>query len=177
MKETLIAKRYAVACVETYADRSVLSRLTDEVAQLATVWKESRDWRNVSGSPAFSAEEKTAALDAVLTAVKVSVETRRLVELLKTNGRMELLPTLAEELAEQAFAAMGKVKVEVVSAVELSDADRASLVKRLSAFTGKEAVVEVSVDAALIGGVVTRIGSVVYDGSVKNQLDALRAQR
>ncbi len=177
MKETLIAKRYAVACVETYADRVVLSRLTDEITALARMWEESRDWRNVTGSPAFSAEEKSGALDAVLTAVNVSTETRRLAELLKTNGRMDLLPALAEELAAEAFAAMGKVKVEVTSAVELSQADRESLVQRLSAFTGKEAVVEVSVDAALIGGVVTRIGSVVYDGSVKNQLDALRAQR
>lgn len=177
MKDILIAKRYAAASVATHTDRAVLSRMTDEVAALALLWKECRDWRNVSGSPAFSAEEKAGALEAVLDATKVSGETRRLVELLRTNGRMELLPTLAEELAEQAFAAMGKVKVEVTSATELSDADKASLVKRLSAFTGKEAVVDVSVDTALIGGVVTRIGSVVYDGSVKNQLDALRAQR
>ncbi|MBF0170286.1 MAG: ATP synthase F1 subunit delta [Nitrospinae bacterium] len=177
MKDTLIARRYAAACVETHTDRALLSRLTEEVAALALLWRECRDWRNVEGSPAFSAEEKGAALDAVLTAVKVSPQTRRLLELMKVNGRMGLLPALAEELAALAFAAMGKVKVDVVSAIQLSDADRASLVKRLSAFTGKEAVVEVSVDPALIGGVVTRIGSVVYDGSVKNQLDGLRAQR
>ena len=176
MKETLIAGRYAKAIVETHSDAAVLEKVAKEIRRLADLWVESRDLKNVMNNPAFNGEEKKGVMDAVIEASNVSAETGAVMRLLFVAKRIALLPELAEELSRRALAALGKVRVDVTAAAPLSAADTENLIKRLSSFTGKQAVVEVSVDASLIGGVVTRIGSVVYDGSVKNQLAALKAE-
>jgi len=90
--------------------------------------------------------------------------------------RMGIIRFIAAEFERISFEVLGKVRAQVTSAVELTAVEVDSLRGSLSDFSGKEAVMEIKVDPSLIGGVVARIGSVVYDGSVANQLQSLRVR-
>lgn len=174
MKDTATARRYAKALAATVGDPAALEKAAAELALFAGVVEQSHALRSVMQNPAVREEAKTAILEEVLTRMGASAVTARILSLIRARGRLALVRRIAEEAERIAFERMGKTRVEVVSATALSDADKAELAKRMSALSGKEAVVTTRVDPSLIGGVVARIGSVVYDGSVKNQLVALR---
>jgi F-type H+-transporting ATPase subunit delta len=71
---------------------------------------------------------------------------------------------------------LGRQKVSVTSAYPLNDAEKAELEKLFSSITGKKAVLDVSVDKSLIGGIVARVGGTVYDGCVRNQLEKMKVK-
>jgi len=174
LKDTAAARRYAKAFAATFGDPAALEKAVAELAGFAGVVEQSRELRSVMQNPAVGEAAKTAILDEVLTRMGASATTARLLSLIRSRGRLALARRIAVEAERIAFERLGKTRVEVTSATALSDADRAELTQRMSALSGKEAVVTTRVDPSLIGGVVARIGSVVYDGSVKNQLMALR---
>lgn len=174
MKETAVAKRYASAFVEVIKEPEALESTGRELGEIAKLFEESRILRNVILNPAIPAKVKQRVLDDVLEKSEVSDRTAGLVKLVLRKDRMNLLRDISEEFEKLSFQALGKVRVDVSSAMELTDDEREAVSKKLSAITGKEAVVSVSVDPSLIGGIVAKIGSYVYDGSVKNQLRALK---
>ncbi len=87
--------------------------------------------------------------------------------------RFELIPSISKAYDEMFQAKIGRVEAQVSVTHELSDASRKKLEKTLSSLTGKEVQVSVNIDSGLIGGIVTRIGSTVYDGSLRNQLNLI----
>ena len=101
---------------------------------------------------------------------------RQLLVLLAERGRLELLPALLEVYRERLLAHQNIVRASVTSAAPLSADTVNKLEHRLSEVTGKQVQLGAAVDPALIGGIVTRIGSTVYDGSVKTQLQKMKQQ-
>lgn len=174
MRETVAARRYAKAMAETFGQKRGLDKFSEEFFSLATVFAESRELSAVMLSPVFSDEEKLAALDAILEKAEASKEISLAFTTILENGRFAIITTIAEEFEALSYEALGKIKVEVTSAAPLSKKETADLQKKLSDMTGKEAVMSVTEDAALIGGIVAKVGSRVYDGSVINQLKALK---
>lgn len=173
MKDVLAAKRYAKAMLETFGgDR--LDAFSSEFFALAAALSESRELASVLKNPVFSDGDKQGVLDALLEKAGASDGVASSFRVILGNNRFDALPAISAEFEALALDALGKVKVEVTTAVPLSDSEKDELGQKLSAMTGKEAVMTVTEDPALIGGVVARIGSKVYDGSVVNQLKGLR---
>jgi F-type H+-transporting ATPase subunit delta len=100
----------------------------------------------------------------------------KLLNLLAERGRLELLPDLREVYRERLLAHSNVVRATVTSAAPLSPDDVQRLEASLGGLTGKRVQLETAVDPAIIGGVVTRIGSTVYDGSIRTQLQKMRQQ-
>ena len=125
-------------------------------------------------NPAIPAERKAALVRALLSRVAVDPIVGKLLVLLAERDRLALLPDLLEDYRRRLMDFLNVVQAEVTSAVPLS-ADAARAIERaIAERTGRTVAMTAHVDAAVIGGIVTRIGSLVYDGSVKRQLEKMR---
>ena len=109
-----------------------------------------------------------------LDRTQLSAPVRKLLLLLATRGRLELLPDILDVYRERLMEHRQVVQAEVTTAVPLSPERVAELQQRLARLTGRTVAMTTKVNEAIIGGVVTRIGSTVYDGSVATQLAKVR---
>ena len=100
--------------------------------------------------------------------------TQRFVEHLAETGRIRYVKDIYEAFLEILADRQNRATVRLTTAVAINAADLADIKKKLEALTGKQADIDAQVDASLIGGARARIGSVIYDGSIKNQLAKMR---
>jgi F-type H+-transporting ATPase subunit delta len=129
------------------------------------------------GSAAIPKHAKRQMLAAILErSAPVSGELQRLLELLADNDRLALLPLIADAYRVRAMDAAGVVTAHLVTAAPLDATRQDALAHALSQVTGRRVEVTGRVDDAIIGGVIARVGSTVYDGSVSRQLERMRQQ-
>lgn len=170
-----LARRYATALFDVATPAGTAQRAGQDLAALAALISEHEELVKVFEAPAIPANVKTAMMAALLDAAgDVAVEVKRLLLLLAERGRLTLLPEVAASYADHLLHARRIMPAEVVSATPLSQESRAALVAALGRATGSEIVMTERVDEAILGGVVARVGSVVFDGSVTRQLERLR---
>ena len=174
MKDTVVARRYAKAFAEAFNEPSALKTVGEELKELAAVFGGSHLLRNVMLNPAMSMDIKKNVLEELLKKSGASKGTVSAMRLILDKERVAILGEIAEEFEKISFEVLGKARIGVTSAMELSGEEKELISAKLSEITGKEAVISMDVDSSLIGGIVAKIGSYVYDGSVKNQLKALR---
>jgi F-type H+-transporting ATPase subunit delta len=92
------------------------------------------------------------------------------------HSRINILPDIAKQFETELNTRLGRVEAEVTSARQLSEGERQALVSQVSQTTGRQVSAKYSVDAALLGGAVVRVGSTVYDGSVRGQLQKIKQE-
>ena len=176
MKETIAARRYAKAMLEAFGKMEDLDRFSADFSALAKSFDESRDLTDVMQNPVFSDEEKMGILNDLLAKANAGDAISSSMRIILENRRFGSVVDIAEEFETLTFEALGKVRVEVASAEPLTEEEKSELTNKLSGLTGKKAVMSITQDKSLIGGIVARVGSKVYDGSVVNQLKALRTR-
>jgi F-type H+-transporting ATPase subunit delta len=125
-------------------------------------------------NPAVPVQRKSALVKDLLARLPVSPVLGKLLGLLAARDRLVLLPDLRDDYRRRLMDLMNVVQAEVSSAVPLSAAAVEAIRRAIAERTGRTVALEARVDPALIGGVVTRIGSVVYDGSVRRQLEKMK---
>jgi F-type H+-transporting ATPase subunit delta len=169
-----LGRRYAKALLELAREQGELDPVLRDVGSLAAAWKTSRDLREIVRNPVVPRPALKAAVDAVMDKLGCSKLVRNTVDLLADKGRLAHLEEVLHALEELAEAEKGRVRVEVISARPLNDAYYARLIEKLKRVTDREVVLVKKQDPSLIGGVVTRIGDQVFDGSLSNRLNELR---
>ena len=174
MSASIVARRYAQAVLELGDDASALDGFVQDTDALATAWKGSPELRNALENPLISHPAKKAVMADLATTLGVSPTIRDLALLLVDRRRARVLPTLSETLRKLVDERKGLVRAEVTAAATLPEAYYARLQSQLEKITGMRVVVERKTDPALIGGVVTRIGDRVFDGSIRARLNAMR---
>ena len=174
MSFSIVARRYAQALLELGIEQHDLERQVEEIASVASVWDESHELRNAVENPLVAHPAKRAVMGEVATRLGVSPTTRNLLLLLVDRRRSKTLPAIARWLRELADARKGVVRAEVTTAAPLGDAYYERLRAQLEKMTGKRVVVDRRTDADLIGGVVTRIGDRIFDGSLRTRLQTMR---
>jgi len=125
-------------------------------------------------SPAIPVQRKSALVGELLALAPVGPIVGKLLLLLAQRDRLVLLPDLLEEYGRRLMEFQNVVQAEVTSAVPLPSDAAQAIERAIAARTGRRVVMTSRVDPSVIGGVVTRIGSVVYDGSVRRQLEKMR---
>ncbi|HEX6324236.1 MAG TPA: ATP synthase F1 subunit delta [Vicinamibacterales bacterium] len=178
MTPATAARRYAKALFDVVLQQQGdLDRVGRELDAFAALVAGSADLHAVITNPAVPAAKKRALVDAlVASAGDVSDPVARTLGLLADRDRLGLAAAIARAYAERVMDHRQIVRAEVTTAVPL-DADRAKAVAdALGSATGRQVLVESKVDAAILGGVVARVGSVVYDGSVARQLEKMKEQ-
>ncbi len=172
----LIAERYAEALARTVADADQLAGLAREVQSIAALVRESRELRVVLANPIISHKQKEAVVDEIAARLGASRLTRRFVSVVASHGRLPILPAIADALGRICDARAGIHPVELSSAVPLDSGLRERLVAALERIVGGKVRLSESVDPEIIGGLVARIGTRVYDGSLRTQLEKMRAR-
>jgi F-type H+-transporting ATPase subunit delta len=169
-----IGRRYAKAVLDLAREQGQMDRVLRDVGSLHAAWKTSPELRDIVGNPVVPRPALKAAIDAVMDKLGISEIVRNTVNLLADKGRLGALDAVLRSLEELAEAETGRVRVEVVSARPLADAYYARLTDKLKRVTDREVVLVKKEDPSLIGGVVTRVGDQVFDGSIRNRLSELR---
>ena len=145
-----------------------------ELRTFSAMVRESAELRHVLLSPAVSITKKRAVIARFAEAVPFSRLVRNFLSLVIDRRRSDILTDIADAFELALDERMGIVRAEVKSAAPLSEAQQAELQQQLSRVSGKQVRCDFSIDPALIGGVTARIGSTVYDGSVRTQLHNMR---
>jgi len=169
-----LGRRYAKALLELAREQGDLDSVLRDVGALSGAWKTSAELRDIVRNPVIPRPALKAAVDTVMEKLGCSKLVRNTVNLLADKGRLAHLEEVLHALEELAESETGRVRVEVVSAGPLNDAYYARLTEKLKRVTDREVVLVKKQDPSLIGGVVTRVGDQVFDGSLSNRLSELR---
>jgi len=127
----------------------------------------------IFSNPTVGYEQKQKVLNELISRTKVRSTTANFLRVLLKNQRLADLPQVTARLSQILDERSGAISAEVISAQPLPAATTAALAERLGEITGKKVNLNFGTDESLLGGIVTRIGSTVYDGSVRNQLERL----
>jgi F-type H+-transporting ATPase subunit delta len=171
------AGRYARAFAEVVMERKLdPERAVQDLTQFTGLVQESAALRNVLENPSVEHRQKLGLLDAIVKRMGTGKELRNFIAVLidhKRIGQLEDITVLFKQELEQR---LGIAEARVSSARALSEAEKKTLEKQLTAVTGKTVRAMYSEDTSLIGGALVRIGSTVYDGSVRGQLQRLKQE-
>jgi F-type H+-transporting ATPase subunit delta len=151
-----------------------VNRAMGGLREIARLLAESVDLRRVWENPAVPAEQKRKLLDAIVQREGIDKQVRNLVAVLIDHRRVPFLERIMVQLEKELDARLGFAEAQVSSARELGDAEKRVLEAEISKTTGKKVRARYGLDASLLGGAVVRVGSTIYDGSVKGQLEKIR---
>jgi F-type H+-transporting ATPase subunit delta len=171
---SIVAKRYAQALLELGLEQGDLDAVVRDVSALADAWLGSAPLRNAIENPLVAHATKKAAMRELADALGAGPAARNMALLLVDRRRARALPHVADALRVLADARRGLLRAQVTAAASLPDAYYERLQAQLEALTGMRVLVERRTDPSLIGGVVTRIGDRILDGSVRSRLQSLR---
>jgi len=173
VSESIVARRYAKALLELGLQDGDIDTVVRDVGALAEAWRTSADLRNAVENPLVALAAKKAAVVDLAATLGIGATARNTALLLVDRRRARALPYIADALRELADAHKGLVRAQVTTATALAEPYYARLQSQLERMTGMRVVVERQTDPALIGGVVTRIGDRIFDGSVRSRLQAI----
>ena len=171
-----VATRYAAALADVALEQKIGDRAKRDLAAFVDAFFSAADLRIYLESPAVARDAKQAVIEKVAAKMDLAPAVRNFVALLVDRRRTELLREIQQSFEAELNARLGIAQAEVTSARELSSAERKQLTAALERRIGKQIEASFGEDAGLIGGTVVRVGSTVYDGSVREQLTRLREQ-
>lgn len=174
MSVTTIANRYARALADVITERSEMNEVVAELNSFCSMMTGHDQLRSVFASPVLSAERKRAVLNDLLAKLQLRQTSNNFLRLLLDNSRLHDLDQMLKALARELDARTNIVSAEIITARDISQQEENMLADKLKAATGKQVRLQFRTDPGIIGGVVTRIGSVVYDGSIKTQLAQMK---
>ena len=170
-----VASTYARALADVVMDKHLdADRSIAELRTIASLLAESADLRRVWENPAIPAAQKRAVLDVIAQRDEISKPVRNLVAVLIDHRRVHFLEPIIRQLEKELDARLGFAEAEITSARALADAEKREFEAQVGKLTGNKVRAHYEQDATLLGGAVLRIGSTIYDGSVKGQLERLK---
>ena len=173
-KATEVGKRYARALFDLAQDERCLAAVEKDLKSVKAALKDSADLRTLIASPAFSAETKGVGLAAIADKAKFHATTKKFLGLLAANARVGALASIITSFEALAAAERGAISAEVTTAIPLSAAQSKGVAAALRSALGKDPEIETRVDPAILGGIKVKVGSRLYDASLKSKLDQLK---
>jgi F-type H+-transporting ATPase subunit delta len=172
-----VANRYAKALFDVaVAEKADLTKIEQDLKEAKQVFAENKDLRHVAISSNLPEANRKALVETIADKLGAAPHVRKLLVMLGQGRNLNLLPDLSDAFSERLLAHQNIVRAEVTSAAPLSPEKTKALEESLAKVTGKKVELSVAVDPELLGGVVAKIGSTVYDGSVKTQLQRMRQE-
>lgn len=171
------ANRYAKALFDVaLEEKADLAAIGHDLQAVVEVMKASPELAQAANRGSVTDAARQSLMKAVAEAMSLAQPVAKMLVLLATSRKLNLVPELAASYQERLLAHQNVVRAEVKSAAALSPERTRALEESLSAITGKKVELSVSVDPELLGGVVATIGSTIYDGSVRTQLQRMRQE-
>jgi F-type H+-transporting ATPase subunit delta len=176
MSVITIARRYAEALADAAIARGQVEQIDLDVRAFVEAMQVSRELYDLFASPVVSQHDKGKVLDAVISRMRPNQMTANLLRTMLNHYRLHYVAEMYEQFRRIINERAGVVVAKVTTAQPLGQTEQALLSRRLEEMTGKQVQFQFDTDPELIGGVVTRIGSVVYDGSVRTQLQEIKQE-
>ena len=176
MRDKKIAVPYADAILGAVKDPKQMETVGADLRQFAGVYAENGELRKMLNHPGLPAGNKQRMLKMIMEKMGLCAPARKSLEVVLRRGRIGFVADIADAYDAMLDEKLGRQSVRVRSAFALSADDVSGLETLFSRLTGKKAKVEAAVDKTLIGGLVASVGSKVYDGSISNQLKAMKVK-
>lgn len=177
MSNRTTAARYARALLDVALHEKVdLNGIESELAAFTDLFTSNDTVKKVLLNPAVPAQRKAAAMTEIATRASLMPVLRKLMVLLAERDRLALLPDLLAAYRDRLMDHQQVVRAEVTTAAPLGVERAEGIQRRLAEVTGRTVLLTTKVDSAVVGGMVARVGSTVYDGSVTTQLEKMRAR-
>ena len=171
-----VARRYGTALADVVLKTGETEAVRTELKAWEEMTSSNADLQNAFGNPAIAHNDKEKVLESLIQRANPSRTTANFLRVLLKNDRLTELVEINDKFAAVLEERSGRVSAEVTSARDLSEGEKQELRGNLERLTGKQVDLRFGIDPAIIGGVVTRIGSTIYDGSVKTQLENLKQE-
>ena len=170
-----VTSTYARAFADVVFDKHLDPAKTLQEAQsLAQLAAGSLELREVWEAPSIPAEQKRALLDAIVARAVFSRPVRNFVAVLMDHKRIRFLDPIVKEFEQELNRRLGFIEAQITSARELGPPERSALEAQVAKLTGHKVRARYEQDASILGGAIVQVGSTIYDGSVKGQLERIR---
>ncbi|HEX9114188.1 MAG TPA: ATP synthase F1 subunit delta [Nitrospirota bacterium] len=170
----IIAKRYAKALVQLAEEKKSVDQTRADLAAFVGAVDTLPAMQKLFASPVLPPESKKAVIGELAGKLNLQKTTQRFLEHLAETGRIRYIKDLHEAFLDILAQRQNRATVRLTTAAPLNNGDMADIKKKLEILTGKQVDIDSKVDASLIGGAKAQIGSTIYDGTIKNQLDKMR---
>lgn len=176
MSVETIARRYATALADVVTKSGETETVKTELKTWEELIKSNSNLHRAFSNPAIAHLSKEKVLENLLAKAKPSKITSNFLRVLLRNSRLTEISEINKKFASVLDERSGLLSAEVISARPLSESEKSELQASVAKLTGKQVSLNFKIDENIIGGVVTRVGSTVYDNSVKTQLENLKQQ-
>jgi len=176
MSVQTVARRYATALTDVVLEHGEAREVQEELAIWERLFQSNENLREVLRNPTVALDQKRAVLNQLIERTKPRPTTVNFLKVLLQNHRLTELAEINSKFAELLDERAGMIAATVTTARTVPDDAQKNLHERLLSLTGKKVRIDFETDPELIGGLVARIGSTVYDGSVRNQLQEIKEQ-
>jgi len=171
-----LAERYASALVDIALENNQADQVKQELEAFASMVRESAELHSLLANPSIARAVKHAVIEQLVTQMGASLTLRNYLFVIVDHRRAGMLIEIQQAFSAILDARKGIMQATVTSAAELTPVERAELDAALEKLTGRKIEAQFTTDSSLIGGAVVRIGSTIYDGSVRAQLERLRVR-
>jgi len=171
-----VARRYASALADAVLPGGEAREIQNELVRWESMIQSSDLLREVFSNPTINYDQKRSVLEEMIRRTKVRTATANFLRILVKNQRLTELSEINKKFAQVLDERSGVVAAEVTTARPVSEDIQRALEQRLTSITGKKVRFSFATDESIIGGMITRIGSTVYDGSVRNQLHQIEGK-
>jgi F-type H+-transporting ATPase subunit delta len=168
------AGRYARALLDVVIKEGNPEKVDQELATLSRLFTGNTELQKALANPAVPVAAKRKVIESLVARTTPTPALGKLLLMLADRDRLGLIPELAEVYRERLMEHQQVISADLTTAVALPAERVAQFEKRIAAATGRRVTMTASVDPALIGGAVARVGSIVYDGSIATQLAKMR---
>jgi F-type H+-transporting ATPase subunit delta len=168
--------QYANALADVALAQGAADAALKQLNDFAGAFAESAELRNVLASPAVLREEKHGVIEKIAARLGAGKIIRNFLFVVADHHRTHILPEILATFQQVVRERQGIAEAEISSAIELSAAQRKKFAQILERVTGKKIEAKFSLDPALLGGAVIRVGDTIYDGSVRSSLNEMRAR-
>jgi F-type H+-transporting ATPase subunit delta len=174
-----VPMRYALAVIgladdKRQADAGALDRIAADLEALFGLWRDDAGFRDFVADPRLDAAKQRAGAFAILDRAGIGTEVRNLIGVMITNRRLSQLPEVAQAFGALLAERRGQQTAQVITAHALTDTQRSQIVARLTEAGYSGVRLAESIDASILGGLIVRIGSRLYDNSIKSKLQRLQ---
>ncbi|MDB5458828.1 MAG: atpH [Caulobacteraceae bacterium] len=173
-KQTDVGARYARALFDLALDNKAVEAVENDLKALKAAREESADLRLAIASPVFSAEAKGRALTAIGEKIGFNRITLNFIGVLAANRRASALPAITAAFEHLSAAYRGVVAAEVTTAIKLTAAQAKGVKAALAQALGQEPEITTRVDPTILGGLKVKVGSRLFDASLRSKLDSLK---
>ena len=174
MSSQTVARRYASALADVVLQRGEAREVQQELVTWADLLQSNANLREVFANPTIALDQKRAVLKRLIEIAKPRPTTVNFLKLLLQNQRLPELDQINRRFATVLDDRAGMIAAQVTTARPVARETQQTLQTKLRNMTGKSVRIEFDTDPEMIGGLVTRIGSTIYDGSVRNHLEQIK---